>query len=490
MVVFIDDMLVDSKSSVEYEAHMRLVLQERIKAAQKEDVELIEVMEGVQNGLKPNFNISSDGATSATTVLAVASACAFSMLILSTLVGAMVTYQSFPNPTTKDLSVVFFILCLASSGLGSTPSFNVIDYGAVGDGRTDDSPAFLKAWKAACQAPSNTPTLVVIPGKRTFLLKPATFSGPCKPPRITFRVEGNIVAPNQKAAWKGFHVNTWLVFSSVNGLTVNGGGQFDGQGSAWWSQLCSNNALTFRRCNNLRLNGLRHTNSQRNHMTITACNGAVISNLNITAPGTSPNTDGINIASSSNIQIRNSIIATGDDCIAVSGGSSNINITGISCGPGHGISIGSLGQGGYDTVENVNVQNCTLIGTLTGVRIKTWQGGSGYARKISFKGIKLVEVITPIIIDQFYCPSQVNCQNKTSAVKVSDVSYRGIVGTSSSADKVINLSCSQTVGCTDIQLDHVYIKSTVPGKKARSFCFNAYGRATHTKPIVRCLSKT
>jgi len=28
---------------------------------------------------------------------------------------------------------------------------------------------------------------------------------------------------------------------------------------------------------------------------------------------------------------------SGDDCIAINSGSSNINITGINCGPGHGI---------------------------------------------------------------------------------------------------------------------------------------------------------
>jgi len=29
----------------------------------------------------------------------------------------------------------------------------------------------------------------------------------------------------------------------------------------------------------------------------------------------------------------------GDDCIAISGGSSYVNVTGIACGPGHGIRL-------------------------------------------------------------------------------------------------------------------------------------------------------
>ncbi|OMO54318.1 Glycoside hydrolase, family 28 [Corchorus capsularis] len=282
----------------------------------------------------------------------------------------------------------------------------------------------------------------------------------------------------------------WLAFTNVNGLTINGSGTINGRGSAWWPQPCLHKvakALTFYRCNRLVLKGLRHINSQRNHITLTNCKGATISNLHISAPATSPNTDGIDIGGSSNVQIRNSFISTGDDCIAVSSGSSHINITGISCGPGHGISIGALGvHGENDTVEEVHVRNCTFKGTMTGVRIKTWQGGVGYARKISFDKIKFIRVDSPIIIDQYYCPSGENCRNETSAIKISDVSYKSIVGTSIT-DKVINLSCDQNVGCSNIQLDHVYIKSMVPGKKAYSYCFNAHGKYTHTRPVADCL---
>lgn len=39
------------------------------------------------------------------------------------------------------------------------------------------------------------------------------------------------------------------------------------------------------------------------------------------------------------------------------------------------------------------------------------QGGEGYARRIAFEGIIFVAVNNPITIDQFYCPSKVNCKN-------------------------------------------------------------------------------
>ncbi|KAK8274573.1 hypothetical protein V6Z12_D10G082400 [Gossypium hirsutum] len=273
---------------------------------------------------------------------------------------------------------VFTISYVLTPGAsGATSLFNVVHYGAVGDGKTDDSAVFSKAWKATCNAPSRNPILI-IPETKIFLLKPVTFSGPCKSTSIHVLMSGNIVAPNSKMAWKGFHINRWLAFTQVNGLTIIGSGTINGRGAAWWSQPCLHKvpkgvtckrptALTFYRCNGLVLKGIRHINSQRNHITISNCKDVTFSNLHISAPKTSPNTDGIDISGSSNVQILNSFIGTGDDCIAISSDSSHINITGIACGPGHGISIGALGAHGEDTVEEVHVRNCTLKGTMTGV---------------------------------------------------------------------------------------------------------------------------
>ncbi|KAK6125180.1 hypothetical protein DH2020_041081 [Rehmannia glutinosa] len=317
-------------------------------------------------------------------------------------------------PAKMDYVImVVLLMCMGSCALGATTIFNVMNYGAVGNGRTDDSQAFLKAWKAACQAQSTTP-VVLVPQKQTFLLNPLTFNGPCKSSRIYMLVSGKIIAP-VKAAWSGKQRHAWIIFSYVNGLIVKGKGVIDGQGPSWWpAKPCFNDPANGVNCKGPTLN--KGTNQKFFH--------------------------------------------------------SN--------------SIGSLGGGGFDVVENVRVRNCTLKGTLTGVRIKTNQGGKGYARKISFEGIKLEAVDNPIQIEQFYCPLKVNCQNYTSAVSISDVSFTGISGTSI-ASNVINLSCSQTVGCTNIKLDRVYITSSTPGNKVFANCFNAHGKATRTKPAVKCL---
>lgn len=72
------------------------------------------------------------------------------------------------------------------------------------------------------------------------------------------------------------------------------------------------------------------------------------------------------------------------------------------------------------------------------------------------------------------------------AIKLSDITFSGISGTSM-MDNVINLSCSQSVPCTNIVMDSVYITSLVPGRKAFGKCVNAHGKASHVKPSLNCL---
>ncbi|CAI9753640.1 unnamed protein product [Fraxinus pennsylvanica] len=245
--------------------------------------------------------------------------------------------------------------------------------------------------------------------------------------------------------------------------------------------------MRFTNCTTLQVSGLKHINSPRNHVTLFYCNGVNIAHIHIIAPQTSPNTDGIEIGYSTSIQILDSTIETGDDCVAINGGTSNVNITQVACGPGHGISIGSLGlNGAHDEVQGINVNSCSFKGTQNGVRIKTWQGGSGFARKISFSDITLIAADNPIIIDQFYCNGKVCQTTKASAVKVSDVRYTRIRGTTICKKATINISCSSTVPCTNIILNNINITSVAPKQPPFTRCVNAHAIVHLTEPPVKC----
>ncbi|KAL5698012.1 hypothetical protein ACHQM5_029101 [Ranunculus cassubicifolius] len=396
-------------------------------------------------------------------------------------------------------SLFVFLLCLIPFGWGrglldsnTSNTFNVVSYGAVGDGNTDDSQAFLKAWDAMCKAKFST-AIFQIPTSKTFLLKPVSFQGPCNSPSIEVSVLGNMVASDMSAWNKDKSI--WIQFTDIHGLTIDGQGQVDGRGNAWWQCASKDGdncprppALSIHGCNNLELNGLNVINSPRNHISINGCEGAKISNIHITSPEDSPNTDGINISDSTHVEVHDSSIASGDDCIAINNGCSFVNITNVGCGPGHGISIGSLGQNGdHNTVEEIHVKVCNFTRTMNGVRIKTWPGGSGYARKISFEQITLKDVNNPIIIDQYYCGGNSgSCQNHTSNVDISGITYNGLHGTSSNP-AAINLNCSKSVPCTDISMNDINITPEKSGEKIYSTCINARGTSSDTSPAVPCL---
>ncbi|KAI9114910.1 hypothetical protein K1719_013923 [Acacia pycnantha] len=191
-------------------------------------------------------------------------------------------------------------------------------------------------------------------------------------------------------------------------------------------------------------------------------------------------TDGIDISATSNVIIQDSNIETGDDCSAINKGSSLINITGVYCGPGHGISLGgrliySLGlKRSHATVEDIHVRNCTFTRTSNGAspRIKTWRGGSGYARKITFEDITLVEAEKPIVINQDYAGA-----DGETAVEVSEITYRNFKGTSAT-ENAIQLVCDNNKGCADIVLEQINITCSQPGKTTYASCENAHGTSS------------
>lgn len=74
-------------------------------------------------------------------------------------------------------------------------------------------------------------------------------------------------------------------------------------------------AITFHRCKNLKVKNLMIINSQKMHMAFTNCMRVVASHLQVIAPATSPNTDGIHISVSKGVEVKDSIIRTGDSLI-------------------------------------------------------------------------------------------------------------------------------------------------------------------------------
>ncbi|KAL5826777.1 hypothetical protein ACOSQ3_018618 [Xanthoceras sorbifolium] len=368
----------------------------------------------------------------------------------------------------------------------STTIFDVLSFGAKGDGVTDDSKSLLAAWKAACKVAGAT---LEIPSEFKFLIKPITLQGPCMP-HLVLQIDGTLLAPPKVSSWPKSGLFQWLNFKWVQNLTIQGTGTVDGQGSEWWSasQIYSiqkksklipdikPTALRFYASYNVTVRDINIINSPQCHLKFDSSSGVKVNNIHISSPENSPNTDGIHLQNTQDVEIQHSNIGCGDDCVSIQTGCSNIHIHHINCGPGHGISLGGLGKDkSVACVSDIVVEKISVQNTLAGVRIKTWQGGIGSVKNVSFSNIQVSDVKVPIIIDQYYCDKHF-CKNQTEAVAISGVKYDQIIGTYSV--QPIHLACSNDIPCTDVDLIDIQLK---PSSRYRYFqkasCWNSFGKS-------------
>ncbi|KAL8167787.1 hypothetical protein V2J09_009286 [Rumex salicifolius] len=342
-----------------------------------------------------------------------------------------------------------------------------------GEGECKNAVAFIQAWHKACE--NTGPAKVLIPAG-DFVVGQVLFAGPCKSSQIMVENKGTLLANPDLSLYPA---PEWIVFQHVENVIFTGSGVVNGQGSKNWDKndckskgkgSCASlpTSIKLHRANNSIIDGVKSVDSMFFHMFLAVCQNVTIRGINFTAPETSPNTDGIHTSLSKDVTIYDSIIGTGDDCISIGQGSVNITVFNVKCGPGHGISVGSLGKEAEEQdVRGIHISNCTLKGTDNGARIKTWPGNvDTVADEITYDDIIMDSVKNPIIIDTNY---QSKDAKEASHVKISNIRFKNIRGTSSN-DAVVTLNCSSAVPCSEVTLDTISLKG--PGKAITS-CLNA-----------------
>ncbi|KAJ7960292.1 Polygalacturonase [Quillaja saponaria] len=378
----------------------------------------------------------------------------------------------------SKIATFFYLFLLASIANAQSGVFDITKYGGHAD--ADITQALTSAWKEACAL--TTPSKVVVPAG-TYKLNVISFQGPCKG-KIDFQLDGTVQAPADPAQVKTD--GSWITFEHVDHLTILGKGVFDGQGATAWNQNnCGKNPDCEKTAMNLGFNFLTNSiirdvtskDSKNFHVNVLGGNNVTFDHFTVSAPETSLNTDGIHIGRSIGINVINTNIATGDDCISLGDGNKNITVTGVTCGPGHGISVGSLGRyNNEEPVEGIIVKNCTIKNTSNGVRIKTWPHYpvTGSATDMHFEDIIMDNVGNPVLIDQEYCPWNQCNRALSSKIKISKVSFKNIRGTSSTK-QAVKLACSKGIPCEGVELADIDL--TFSGGPATSAC-------TNVKPII------
>lgn len=330
----------------------------------------------------------------------------------------------------------FGTLCAQFTTARESCVCDVRAFGAVGDGQVEDT-CKIQAAISCClrggtvyvpQGTYLTGPLFLKDGVTLYLEMGATLLGITQ--RAQFPVlpaflggEGN-ARGRFLGAWEGNAEDCYAGFVNairVTGAAIDGEGTLDAnaQNGDWYvNPKIKRGAWRGRLiytvgAKNFSIHGVTVKNSPSWTVHPTYSQGVDIIDIKIKNGEHSPNTDGIDPDACRDVRIIGADISVGDDCISLKSGKislarmfskpcENVVISDCIMRSGHGgVVIGSDMSGG---VKNVKVQNCLMLGTDRGVRIKTRRGRGRKAviENLSLSNIVMRGVKTPIAINMFY----------------------------------------------------------------------------------------
>ncbi|HVU36543.1 MAG TPA: pectinesterase family protein [Opitutaceae bacterium] len=304
-------------------------------------------------------------------------------------------------------------------------TFDVTAYGATGDGATDNTAAIQAAINAANAAGGGT--VEVPPAAAPYLSGPIVIGS-----NTNLQIDGGAVLqalpfgvyPRSTTAPAHFITIT----SGSTNVEITGSGVVDGNGAPWWAAYNAGSIsnrprlVQITKATNVFMTGVTFQNSPNFHLAFSGLNNNVtIYDVTISAPGDSPNTDGMDIAGT-NFLIQGCAVSDGDDNIVAKPGSvfcRNLYIADCTFGVGHGVSIGGQTNVGLD---GMIVTNCTFNGTSTGLRMKADATQGGPVQNVTYSNITMTNVQYPILFYSYYnqigSPGAVSGSSQTTPTKV------------------------------------------------------------------------
>ncbi|TDL28064.1 pectin lyase-like protein [Rickenella mellea] len=309
----------------------------------------------------------------------------------------------------------------------------------------DDTPAFLAG---VANHTSNT-TILFSKGVTYNIFTPIVF------PVLTnveIAIEGNLTYPQDIPTIQGStssvsYVSDLFSFSGGTNVTLRGTldpewGWVDGHGQAWWdanNQVNRPHGWAFSKINGGVIRDMKLWKPIAWNFATSGSSNIHAFNNRIFALSNSKNsfpfnTDGFS-ASGLNMLFENNHIQNGDDCLTVGSGGKNIHFSLLRpLGEGgHGLSIGSLGKNGaVADVQNVLCVSSCVKNTLYGARFKSWTGGNGLARNVTWRDIFFTNVPFPIYVTQNYWDQGIGPRPNTSSTNnthIQDFTFQNFVGT-------------------------------------------------------------
>ncbi|KAF7292275.1 Pectin lyase-like protein [Mycena kentingensis (nom. inval.)] len=307
----------------------------------------------------------------------------------------------------------------------------------------DDTPALL----ALATAHPSDATLLFSKGTTYNIFTPIKFPVFTN---VEVRIEGNLTYPEdiptiQALVGSSSFPGAWFTFSGGTNVTLRGSldphwGWVDGHGQQWWNannQINRPHGWAFSHITNGVIRDMKlwkpvaWSFSTSGSANIHAFNNRILAPSENTQTAFPFNTDGFS-AGGNNMLFEANYIVNGDDCLTVGSGAHNITWRNSYCEGGHGLSIGSLGKGGaVADVQNVLIENTVMKDSLYAARFKSWTGGNGSARNITWKNIAFINVMFPIYVTQNYWDQGVGPQPNTTSTNnthIQDFTFENFAG--------------------------------------------------------------
>ncbi len=327
----------------------------------------------------------------------------------------------------------------------SAAEFNVVDFGATGDGTTTNTAAIQKAIDAAATAGGGRVRFepgIYLSG--AIFLK-SNVNLQLDEGVVLRAIQDDALYPERptriagiEMVWPSALVN---VYQQTN-IVISGKGVIDGNGRYWWRKFWGDDgeggmledyrdrglrwAVDYdcKRVRALAVYGssdveIRDVTVKRSgfwSVTLTYSERVTVDGVVIRANigGYGPSSDGIDIDSSRHILVQNCDIDCNDDNICLKAGrdadglrvnrpTEDVVIRNCVTRSGHGmVTLGSETSGG---IRNVLVQNIKALGTSTGVRIKSARVRGGVIEHVRFEDLEMHSVDYPLHFELNWYPA-------------------------------------------------------------------------------------
>lgn len=398
---------------------------------------------------------------------------------------------------------------------GNHRVLDVAEFGAVGDGITEDTVAIRRAIAYAADSTSSIRKIIHFPANKTFVSAPLNLTS-----NMVLQIDGVLKAitntsENFEEKWpqilplenyassedngRYLQYQAFLYSRSATNVTIQGSGVVDAMGPWWWYAFHHDrqalaagrpNLIQLVNCKNVEITGILLKDSPFWTIHPVFCDNVHIHHMSIRAPMYAPNVDGVDPDSSSNVLIEHNDISCGDDHIAVKSGRCGLGtswIDGLNCLDnlkfasgdflmsnltirynifriGMGIALGSEISGG---VENVNIHNNVIglcehghedpnksCGWGHAFHIKTTLTRGGYFRNVRFANNVIYNNTGVVFIETDY---QSNFQ-KPPPYPTTEIKNISIVGNSAIGEAhAMTFGCSKYMPCKEMTVKDNWI---------------------------------